>query len=122
VVNVERNYQNRYYDAYEDSDIYESEFQKEELIYDDREQAIGGDNAIDDPGRQDYNEENDLDRQYRNAIDLEEYDHQHPRGYMSNNPNRLRKPSKRRYMTDAERQKRKRNHYIMQNLGVRARR
>jgi hypothetical protein len=121
VSNVERNHQNRYYYANEDSDIYESEFQNEEVIYDDNEQHFGRD-SVRDQWQDDHYEENDLDQQYRNAIDREEYEHQRSMGYISNNPKRLRKLSKRRYLTDAERDKRRRNHYIMENLSVTARR
>jgi hypothetical protein len=120
---VERNHQNRYYHANESSDIYESEFQNEEEIYDDDEDHIGRNhNTIDadeDDHYQDrYSYENDHDSQFEDDVDRDLYEHQRSNAYVSNNPNRLRKPSKRRFITDAERRKRRRNHLIMENLGV----
>jgi hypothetical protein len=118
-LNVERVQQQRFYDPYDDSDIYEDEFEHDEIIYDGDEHHFGRNSVREDD---EFIGENDLDQQYRNVIDREEYEHQRSMGYISNNPKRLRKPSKRRFITDAERDKRIRNHYIMQNLGVTAKR
>jgi hypothetical protein len=125
-ITVERNHQNRYYHANEDSDIYESEFQNEDEIYDDEAYHEGRrENNIDNDGDYGYQHRDGFESDYnpplRDTVDREAYEHQRSR-YVSKNPNRYRKPSKRRRNREVRSLRSRRNHYIMQNFRIGAQR